>query len=241
MTVTHRWRSARIGGVMTLIRWGFSGVPVLVFPTAGGEAREVEEHGLVEHLWPLIDAGRVCIFSCDAPVGPALNDRRGKPAYRMWLFDQFHHAVAEEVLPTIRRDVGEPGQVVVAGAGIGAFNALAVLCRWPDQVTSAVCMSGTFRLQPLLDGAFDDHLYFSSPLDFLPGLSGPDLDTLRSRYVALACGTGRWEDISQSWAVADVLQSKGVPHRLDSWGAAYDHDWPTWQQMLPRYLDELVP
>jgi esterase/lipase superfamily enzyme len=37
-----------------------------------------------------------------------------------------------------------------------------------------------------------------------------------------------------------VLGNKGIPNRVDSWGTEYDHDWSTWRQMLPKYLDELV-
>ena len=41
--------------------------------------------------------------------------------------------------------------------------------------------------------------------------------------------------------MAGVLGSKGIPNRVDPWGPEYDHDWPTWRQMLPLYLDDLVP
>jgi esterase/lipase superfamily enzyme len=241
MTVTQRWYSDRLGQDLTVVRWGFAGKPVLVFPTAGGDAEEIERNELVGHLWPLIDAGRVRVFSCDSVAGQALMERRGEPTYRLWLFDQFHQAVAHEVVPAIRGDIGSADRLVVAGASIGAFNALAVLCRWPDLFDAAICMSGTYRIDQLVDGQFSEHLYYSSPMHFLPGLEGPDLESLRHRFVVLASGAGRWEDISQSWAMADVLGAKGVPNRVDDWGPRYDHDWPTWWQMLPTYLKELVP
>ena len=41
--------------------------------------------------------------------------------------------------------------------------------------------------------------------------------------------------------MADLLGGGGVPNRVDFWGHDYDHDWPTWRQMLPVYLNELVP
>ena len=67
------------------------------------------------------------------------------------------------------------------------------------------------------------------------------LDLLRTRMIVLASGSGRWEDIGESRAVADLLGSKGIPNRVDDWGTAYDHDWPTWWAMLPLYLDDLLP
>ena len=43
-----------------------------------------------------------------------------------------------------------------------------------------------------------------------------------------------------SWRMAAVLGSKGVPNWVDPWGPEHDHDWPTWRQMLPIYLDDLT-
>jgi esterase/lipase superfamily enzyme len=143
------------------------------------------------------------------------------------------------VVPAIHADLGgQRPRIVTAGASIGAFNAVAMLCRFPDLFETAIGMSGTYRLQKFLDGAFGDDLYFSSPVDFVPGLEGAQLDLLRQRRVILASGEGAWEDIGESWAVADALGGKGVPNRVDSWGPA-EHDWGTWRRMLPRYLDEV--
>ena len=38
--------------------------------------------------------------------------------------------------------------------------------------------------------------------------------------------------------MAQALGSKGVPNRVDPWGPEWHHDWPTWRNMLPKYLDE---
>ena len=98
----------------------------------------------------------------------------------MWLFNQFHHAVRHEVVPAIRADMGgAETPIVAAGASIGAFNSLAVLCRFPDVFRAAVGMSGTYRIQRFLDGQSSQDLFFASPLDFLPGLEGEQLDVLR--------------------------------------------------------------
>ena len=52
---------------------------------------------------------------------------------------------------------------------------------------------------------------------------------------------GRWEDPAESWRIADALGKRAIPNRVDEWGEEWDHDWPTWREMLPRYLDELLP
>jgi esterase/lipase superfamily enzyme len=102
-------------------------------------------------------------------------------------------------------------------------------------------MSGTYAVDKFIGGRLTDDLYFSSPLHFLPDLGGPDLDVLRRRMIVLASGSGQWEDPGEGWAVANVLGAKGIPNRVDDWGPTYDHDWPTWWEMLPTYLDDLLP
>ena len=173
LKATERWYSDRMKHHLSLARWGHYGVPVLVFPTAGGDAEEVERHHLVGHLWPLVEAGRIKVYSCDSLAGAAMAKDEGSVEYRCWLFNQFQQAIANEVVPAIHADSAGPHDVIVAGASIGAFNALAMICRYPQLFRAAVCMSGTFDIQPFI-GGFTDDLYFSSPIHFLPGLDGPD-------------------------------------------------------------------
>ena len=91
---------------ISLVRWGHYGVPVLAFPTAGGDAEEIERHQLVDHLRPLIDEGRIKVYSCDSVAGKAMTAHEGSVEYRCWLFNQFQQAVAHEVVPAIHADSG---------------------------------------------------------------------------------------------------------------------------------------
>jgi esterase/lipase superfamily enzyme len=238
--LTGSWYSERLEMPIGLARWGHYGTPVLVFPTAGGDAEEIERNGLVDACLPLIEAGRIKVYSCDSVAGRAMVAKTGSPEYRMWLFNQFHHCVRHEVVPAIRTDLGGSETPIVAtGASIGAFNALAVLCRFPDVFGAAVGMSGTYRIQRFFDGQSSQDLFYASPLDFLPGMDGEQLDVLRTRFAILASGQGAWEDVGSSWDAGDVLGRKGVPNRVDAWGEEWPHEWWTWRRMLPQYLDEL--
>jgi esterase/lipase superfamily enzyme len=237
----ERWFSERMGMESSLVRWGHWGTPVLLFPTAGGDAEEIERQGIIDACRGLLEQGRVKIYSCDSLPGLAMVEEWGTPEQRMRLLNAYHEYVRWEVLPAVRADSGgheEP--LITMGASIGAFNAVAVLCRYPQEFRAAVGMSGTFDLQRYYEGRFSDELYLSSPLHFVPGLEGDLLDRLRERFVILAAGEGRWENIGESWRLADVLGSKGIPNRVDSWGTEWDHDWPTWRRMVPQYLDELT-
>lgn len=239
MKVTDRWFSSRLQQDIGLARWGHYGRPVLVFPTAGGDAEEIERHHLVSACAELIESGRVKLYSCDSVAGRAMVSKIGPPGYRLALLNRFHDCIRHEVVPAIYTDLDGEQPIIATGASIGAFNALAMLCRFPDVFGTAIGMSGTYRLERFFDGEFTDDLYYSSPLHFLPDLDGPSLEALRQRFVILVSGQGAWEDIGESWHAASILGAKGIPNRVDAWGREWDHEWPTWGRMLPQYLDEL--
>ena len=241
MKTSERWFSDRVQTEVNLVRWGTFGRPVLIFPTAGGDAEEVERHGLVDACAPLIDSGRVKLYSIDSIAGQAMMTKPGTPQHRLWMLNQFHDCIRREVVPAIHSDLGDqPLGIITTGASIGAFNAVAMLCRYPDVFSAAIGMSGSYAIERFYDRPWTKDLYFSAPLQFLPGLDGWALDLLRERYAILASGEGEWENVGESWTMANALGAKGIPNRVDNWGRQWDHQWPTWWRMLPQYLDELA-
>ena len=241
MKTREQWFSDRLQDEITVVRWGISGRPVLVLPSAGGDAEEIERFGLVGACGQLLAAGRIKLYSVDSVAGRAMVTKAGSTEHRAWLLSQFHECIRREVVPAIHADLGDQAlDVIACGASIGAFNAVAVLCRYPDVFSAAIGMSGSYRIERFYGEAANQDLYFSAPLQFLPDLDGPLLDRLRQRYVLLASGEGAWEDIGESWEMASALGAKGIPNRVDNWGPHWAHDWVTWRQMLPQYLGELT-
>lgn len=239
MKTSEIWYSARVEQDVRLVRWGAVGMPVLIFPTAGGDAEECERMGLIEALEPLTAAGRVKLYSVDSVAGRAWFDG-SHPLHAAWLQNQFDAAIRHEIVPAIHADCRGEIDIITTGASIGAFNAVEVLCRHPDVFSKAVGMSGTYDLTRWLRGEWSLDFYFSSPLHYLTSLAESDqLDRLRSRFVVLATGTGDYEAPDQSWSMGGALGARGIPNRVDQW-AGWSHDWPTWRAMLPGYLDELV-
>jgi len=242
MKQTSRWYSPRLQQDITIARWGHWGTPVLLFPTAGGDAEECERFMLVQAVGDLLEEGRIKLYSCDSVAGRTWISGRHSAEHCSWLQNQYDGFVAQELVPFIHLDCqSKTIEIVTAGASIGAFNALASLCRHPDQFRLAIGMSGTYDLERFAHGHINLDFYYSSPLHFLPSLpEGPQLQQLRRRFALLVYGQGRWEDPNESWRLADVLGGKGIPNRVDAWGPEYDHDWPAWREMLPKYLSELA-
>ena len=236
-----RWHSPHLEREVQLVRWGHFGTPVMLFPTAGGDAEEVERFHLVRVLGPLIDAGRIKVYSTDSVAGKAWISGEHSGEYCSKLQNRFDSFIYTEVVPAIRKDCeSDTIEVIAAGASIGAFNAVATVCRHPDVFRLAIAMSGTFDLSKYLEGRFNQDFYFSSPLHFLPGLEGDALELLRTRLILLPTGEGDYEDIGESWRIAKVLGDKQIPNRVDPWGPQYHHNWVTWREMLPKYLDEFA-
>lgn len=239
MTRRSVWWSERVNQHVHLASWGEVGHPVLIFPTAGGDAEEIDRMGLVGALDPLLSAERIKVYSVDSIAGRSWIGE-DDPRHSMWLQNQFDATIRHEIVPAIRADCDDAEiEIITAGASIGAFNAVASLCRHPDAFLLAIGMSGTYDLSGWLGGFWSDDFYFSSPIHWLPNATDQaHLAKLRSRMIILAAGQGRWEDPGQAWRMADALGSQSVPNRVDLWSDAHDHDWPTWREMLPLYLDD---
>jgi esterase/lipase superfamily enzyme len=236
-----RWHSSNIEQGVQLVRWGHYGTPVLLFPTAGGDAEEIERFHLIRAIAPLIDAGRIKVYSVDSVAGKAWISGEHSGEYCSKLQNCFDAFIYREVVPAIRTDCASTDiEVIAAGASIGAYNAVTTVCRHPDVFKLAIAMSGTYDLSKYLEGRFNQDFYVSSPLHFLPRLEGEPLDLLRKRLILLPTGEGDYEDIGESWRMAAVLGAKGVPNRVDPWGKHYHHNWETWREMLPKYLGEFA-
>jgi esterase/lipase superfamily enzyme len=234
------WRSERLQREVKLVRWGTFGTPVLMFPTAGGDAEEIERMQMLIALGPLVEAGKIKVYSCDSVAGRAMLVQEGTAQHRMWVQNMFQQYVRHEVVPAIRMDCQDENlEIVVSGASIGAFHAVAVLCRWPNVFSKCLAVSGTYKLERFLKAEhYTQDFAVSSPHLFVPTLSGHHLDVLRARFILFCSGEGRAEDIGESWSMARILGDKGIPNRVDSWGPDWPHDWQTWRKMVPQYLGE---
>jgi esterase/lipase superfamily enzyme len=241
---SERWYSQRMGRDVQVVRWGEIGTPVIFFPTAAGDAEECERFLMVDALAPLLEEGRIKLYSVDSVPGMVWLKETNRPPAATRVQRAFDAFVTHELVPAVRQDCRNPAtEIVASGASIGAFNALSMICCHPELFSHAICLSGTYDLSKFIEGDMDEDWYYASPLHFVPNLpeGHPDLARLRRRFVLLAHGTGKWEDPQESWRVADCLGARRIPNRVDEWGSEWNHDWPVWRKMLPQFLRELVP
>ena len=72
----------------------------------------------------------------------------------------------------------------------------------------------------------------------MPQLEGEALHRLQTACkIHILSGQGAYEAPEASKSFARILDAKGIPLRLELWGADVNHDWPWWRKMLPYAID----
>lgn len=237
-----RWRSPALGLEMPIVSYGWRGQPVLLFPTAAADFLENERFWLVKAIEPLLQQGRIRVFSIDSINRLAWMDRSlpvRESARRQALYSRY---VEDEVVPFIRHICGDGGaRAITTGASFGCFHAANAFFRRPDLFGGVIGMSGFYDLAPsYFKGYSDDNCYFNNPMWYVANTEGWALDQLRHHSrIALVAGQGAYEAPDATRQFHDLLDRKGVGHIFDLWGHDVNHDWPWWRKMLPHYLERV--
>lgn len=238
--VVEGWHSPILGQPMPIVAYGHWGHPLLLFPTAAADFLENERFFLLRSIEGALRDGRVRVFSINSINRQAWMDR-GLPvaeqARRQALYARY---VEEEVVPYVRHACQTPDiRIAASGASFGAFHAANTVFRRPDLFDGLIAMSGFYDLGPdYLHGYGGDDAYFNNPAWYLPNLEGGSLELLRTACkLLIMTGQGAYEAPDASRRLAEILDRKGIPHRLDLWGHDMPHDWPTWCKMLPHAID----
>lgn len=234
----QRWYSPSLGRPMDVAVFGDRGRPLLLFPTAGGDYLEADRMGLIDAVAEQLHEGLVRIYCCGSISGEGWLARDAHPAHKTWMQDRFDAYVAQELVPFIRHEGGDPQlRLIAAGASLGAYNAVNIHLRHPDLFWLSIGMSGTYDFDRWMEGHRSELYYYHQPFQFLPNFpEGEQLSWLRRSFLHIASGRGRWEAPAESVRLGQLLGAKGIPNYIDLWGEDVDHDWPTWRTMLPVIL-----
>jgi esterase/lipase superfamily enzyme len=237
----HRWYTHRLGREMGLRVHGHYGLPILVFPTSGGDEWEYENQGMVSALGHHVDAGRVKFFCVSSVNNDSWYNKQAHPRHRSYLQAMYDAYVAFEVAPFIHDHCRTPGiSIATSGSSFGGYHAANSLFKHPDLFRRCLALSGIYDLRRFMDGDYDDNFYFNNPVDYLAGLTDPYyLQQLQQCDVHLVTGSGPYEDPAPAYRLSAVLAGRGIPHHLDDWGADGGHDWPYWKRQMDIYIGRL--
>jgi esterase/lipase superfamily enzyme len=233
------WKSTVLDEKMEVAAYGHYGPAFLLFPFDGENYLGYEEHEVIATLAPFLDAGRIKVFtigSVDRESWLADEIPARKKSIR---HQQYNRYVTEEVVPFIARNMRSAHPVIyTCGVSLGALHAVNSFLRRPDLFEGTIGLSGRYDLKAWTNGYYDNDVYFNSPQDYLPNLTGPALNSLRQKEkIFLLSGKGAGEDSEASWGMGQLMGTKGIRNWVDLWGEEYSHDWPTWRAMLARVVE----
>ncbi len=225
-----RFYSHQLGHDVEILVFGDRGYPVVIFPTTWGRYFEAKDRGLVGSVHWFVNEGLAQVYCVDAFTNNNLYNRGIHPADRIRGHIRYDQFLQHEFIPQLQRR-SPTGRVCVTGASFGAYQAANFAFRHPEQVSHLFCMSGAYDIKSFMDGYYDDNVYFSNPVDFVPGLNHGDLWRMK-----IILGTSEWDIcLDYNLRMSEVLHQKNIPHWLDIRGWK-EHDWPLWLEMLPHYL-----
>jgi esterase/lipase superfamily enzyme len=230
----HRWHSKALEREMELLVFGAGGARVLVFPNSMGRFFDWEDRGMIAAIGEPVEKEELQVFCLDSVDAESWCARWRKPVERVARHIAYDRYVFEEVLPFTLQQNDNP-YLVLTGASFGAYHALNFGCRHPQGVGRILAMSGLYDIKHLLDGWYDDAVYFNNPCDYLGNEHEKErLEALRRIDLILAVGRDD-PNRGSNEALSRILWEKGIWHALRIWDG-WAHDWPFWQRMLQLYI-----
>lgn len=234
-----KWHSPSLNKEMPIVSYGDFGFALLLVPTAAADYLEYERFQLMDHLAPLINSGKVKVFSIDSINNESWLNNEMDPKHKSMRHQQWNDYVFNEVVPFIKTNTSQETPIITCGASFGALHSMNLFLKRPDLINGVIAMSGVYDLSEYTKGYFDDDAYFNSPWHYIPNLSDHSiLEQIRkSNHIHILTGSGAYEDPASSGKFAKILYDKGITYELDIWSEEWKHDWPTWRTMLPQYLE----
>lgn len=232
------WYSPSLGIEMPVVSYGHYGFALLLVPTAAADFLEYERFQLIDALAPLIDAGKMKVFSINSMNKESWMNDTMLPEHKAIRHNQFNEYVFKEVIPFIKTHTSEDTPIYISGASFGALHSMNLFLKRPDLIQGVISMSGVYNLEEYTKGYFDEQVYYNSPEHYLPRLEDAwYLDKIRSsQHIHIYTGSGAYEDPEASRRFSGILHQKAIPHDLGIWGNDINHDWSTWRNMLPHIL-----
>jgi esterase/lipase superfamily enzyme len=233
------WYSPALQREMPIAQYGDYGFAILLIPTAAADYLEYERFQLINSLSPLINSGKVKVFSVNSMNTESWMHQDMQGEHKAINHNRFNEYIFNEVIPFIKNATSQETPVVVSGASFGALHSMNLFLKRPDLIDGVIAMSGVYDLKEYTKGFYDEQVYFNSPAMYMPNLTDHRvLDQIRSsHHIHILTGCGEYEDPEAARNFAGILYNKGINYELSVWGNEWKHDWPTWRAMLPLFID----
>lgn len=238
----HKWWSNHLNQDMEIKVYGYTGKPILVFPTQGGRFYEYEDFGMVEACHESIDAGKIQFYTVDSIDNQSWANWNVHPTERARRHEDYDQYITQEIIPFIHHHSQWQGKYFTTGCSMGAYHAPNFFFRHPDVFDGVIALSGILRLNLFIGNYMDDIVYLNTPLVYLRNLTDETyLNAYRQSIILICSGQGAWEGpmLEDARELKAILDAKQVPCWVDFWGNDVNHDWPWWRRMMPYFLGKL--
>lgn len=235
-----KWFSPALNKEIELLVFGDAGTPVLFFPTRTARFYDYENWKIIDALQYKINDGLLQVFCVDSIDIESFYGNI-HPAEKIKRHLQYETYIIEEVLPYIRSKNTNKG-LVAAGCSLGGYHAVNLAFKYPAHFSKVVGMSARYDLTmssqkfpDLLNGYFDENIYFNMPSMFVPNLKDETiLASMRKMKVVLAIGK---EDpfFDNNEHLQKELRNKQIDPDFYVWNEEA-HRPRHWRQMVQLYL-----
>lgn len=231
----EEWWSPSLGRDMEILRYGYSGTPILGFPGNMGRYYDWENHQLIDALRLQLHKGYNQIFCIDSVDTESVLNTNVDPQARIARYKQYMTYVVEEVIPYIF-DKSNYRFLIATGFNTGALHAMNLALQYPDKVNKLVAMSGVFSLGQLTNDPVDKNSMRYSPLEFVAHPSNNEyLSKLGLMDIRLAASRSEPE-FDQTEKLSQWLKRRMVTHHYDVWEDESLQDWDLWGEMLKLHI-----
>ena len=211
----EKWYSPALGREMELLWFGWSGYPVIAFPTSMGRFFQYEDSGTVAALAHKLEAGQLQLCCVDSVDTESWYNEGVHPAARAPRHEQYDAYLRGEVVPFVR-DRAQRHDLGAFGCSFGGYH--------------TANFAGRFT-----DGYWDDGDYFNSPAAYIPNMDAGWIAQLARIDWVLA--TGEFDALAPDNRNFDaILTNKGIPHHTEIWPGVNGHDWNFWNDAVVRLL-----
>ncbi len=243
----YREYSENLSRNMEFKIYGSEGTVCIWFPCQNGRFYDFENFGMTDCCRNLIENGLVRFVSVDTVDAESLSAHH-RPAWeRIARQEAYFHYLTDELIPLLERvcfPKAADADFMAMGFSLGAFHAANLYFRRPDLVSKALCCSGIYTLDYMMDGYSDPLVYANSPAVFLKNMpqEHPWMNYYRNNRLVLCVGRGAWENpmLESTEAMKNLLLSKRIPAWVDFWGEDVAHDWYWWKKQTVYFLPKLL-
>ena len=213
MKIEYRqFYSSNLGREMAFKVYGYSGKPVIVFPSSGGRFYEYEDFQMIDAVKDFINAGKFIFYTVDSVDNESWLSKDKWPGDKARMHNVFDRYIIDEFIPFVKSHSGWTDPMVTTGCSMGGYHSANFYFRHPDVFDTVIALSGIYDVRYFVGNDISDvDVYLNSPVDYLRGMRDSYyLDLYRKGKIIICTGQGNWEEdsIKHTRMLGEVLLRK---------------------------------